>query len=326
MATLKELAANPGTAKLEFDISVSMPARTIPGQWLKTIDMYSYTGDLGAAGTWNEAQASRWIYGIVNRLLAQNSGRASFLPSTKFILNGGGSISANQWTFDTRCTFNQRGKIDFAGDLSQASVSDVELSIHIEKGKEALDAAMGSPLWETEPNTPVIVDTISSTISNVMVNGTNAEEIQQQGEGEEDNPNAPLTIRGKLTYTNWIQTDVDVPGLAQMESDSPEWAKAFVYEPLSRAMGMEINEDNCAFGPVNMPGQGEWQVNYPVSQWQTEPTGAESVSCTDAQVLIALFNIPPDSLPINLKFKKAGDSWLFEKGLGLDITYRGRSI
>ena len=326
MATLKELAANPGTAKLEFDISVSMPARTIPGQWLKDIDMYSFARDLGAAGTWNEAQASEWIYGIVNRLLSQNAGVSRVLPTSVFITaEKNGSISANQWTFDTRCTFNQRGKINFAGDLSQASVSDVQLTAHIGAGKEALDYVPGSPLWEIKSNTQKVWGDISCTISNVMVNGANAEDLLQPGE-EEDNPNAPLIIRGRLIYSNWIQTDINVPGLAQMKDDSPEWAKAFVYEPLSRAMGMEINEENCAFGPVNMPGRGEWQVNYPVSQWQSDPTGAETLSCMGAGVLIALFNLPSDSLPVNLKVQKAGDSWVFEKGLRLDITYKGRSL
>ncbi len=322
MATLKEFASNPSTAKLEFDISVSMPARTIPGTWLKDIDMSSFTGDLGEAGTWNEVQASLWMYDIVNRLLSPNGVR--YLPSRSFILDEGASISANQWTFETHSTFNQRGKINFAGDLSQAKVSDVQLSIHVSKGKEAIDNAPSSPLWETEPNTPAKVRMISCTIENVMVNGANAEEIQQPGEGEEENLNAPLTIRGRLEYRNWIQTDIDVPALSQMGDNSPAWPKAFVYDVLSRAIGMEINEANCVFGPGNMPGQGEWQVNYPVSQWQTEPNGAESVSCIEAKVLIALFNLPPDSLPVELKFKNAGDWWGIEKGLGLDITYKGR--
>lgn len=326
MATLKTLAANPGTAKLEFDISVSMPAQGIPGQWLNNIDMNYSLMDLGAAGTWNETQASLWIYRIVNRMLSQHAGIKRVLPVSDFLFDGGGSINTNQWTLNAQCTYNQRGKIYFADNLTQASMSEVQIRAHIGSGKEAMDSALNSPLWEIEPNTPKILGDISYTIENVMVNGANAEEIQPAGGGEEDNPNAPLTIRGYLMYANWVQTDTNAPGLAQLKADSPEWAKAFVYEPLSRAIGMEINEENCAFGPENMPGKGAWQVNYPVSQWQTEPTGAESVSCVNARVPIALFNLPPDSVPVKLKMQKPGDDWKIDEGLNWGITYNGRSI
>lgn len=326
MATLKELAANPGTAKLEFDISVSMPAQEIPGTWLKDLPAYALLEDMGKAGTWDEAQGAQWIYTIIDLLLSSNSGVKFLLPPSFFTTDEkGGSISANQWTFETQCTYNQRGKIAF-GDLSQASVSEVQLTAHIGAGKEAVDFIAGSPILEKEPNAPLLVSGISSTITNVMVNGTNMEDIQPAGGDEEDNSNAPLTIRGYLMYADWVQTDTDMPAPAQMESDSPEWAKAFVYEPLSRAIGMEINEDNCAFGPENMPGKGAWQVNYPVSQWQTEPTGAQSVSCINARVPIALFNLPPDSIPVKLRMQKPGDDWKIEEGLNWGITYNGRSI
>lgn len=326
MTTLKELAANPGTVKLEFDISVSMPAQGIPAQWLNRIDMNYSLMDLGEGGTWDEAEASRWIYKIVNRMLSQSAGMTRVLPLSKFLFDGGGSAHTNQWAINAQCAYNQRGKINFAEGLTQVSISEVQITAHIGAGKEAMDSAPDSPLWGIEPNTPLMVDRISCTIENVMVNGANAEEIQQPGGAEEDNPNAPLTIRGYLMYANWVQTDTDAPAPAQMKDDSPEWAKAFVYEPLSRAIGMEINEDNCAFGPEDMPGKGAWQVNYPVSQWQTEPAAAESVSCINARIPMALFNLPPDSIPVKLRMQKPGDDWKIEEGLNWGITYNGRSI